>query len=371
MGRVFNGGGLEPLLSRPHTASAWQRFAAQPCVFLARVLYDYSCSSSCSSSVRMAPTRLPLQKPQQQQQQQARITVVCISDTHNSQPDVPDGDVLIHAGDLTQSGTLVEIERAVGWLRGLPHRYKIVVAGNHDLLLDPSFHSARGGGGGGGGSTGIGRERGRQEEDEADRPRASRERIDWTGLVYLNDEATTLQFTSSGSGTRQLSIYGSPLTPRHGNWAFQYPRCQAEDIWRDRIPAGTDILVTHGPPKAHLDSTAGLGCDSLLREVWRKRSRLRLHVFGHIHAGYGPDWLRFDQVQREYEKTVAAHGGLANLVRMLWAYMLCLVARIFYITPTTKGESSSITGVRALAVNAAHTGGLWDEKRRKAIIVEI
>jgi 3',5'-cyclic AMP phosphodiesterase CpdA len=67
--------------------------------------------------------------------------VVCVSDTHNSQAALPDGDVLIHAGYLTQSGSMKELKATVDWLRAQPHPNKIVVAGNHDLCLDANYHS--------------------------------------------------------------------------------------------------------------------------------------------------------------------------------------------------------------------------------------
>jgi hypothetical protein len=63
------------------------------------------------------------------------IRVVCISYTHDTQPSVP-GDVLIHAGDLTPNGTAEELHAAVTWISCLPHPIKIVVAGNHDKILD-------------------------------------------------------------------------------------------------------------------------------------------------------------------------------------------------------------------------------------------
>src|ERR1700691_4090932 len=67
------------------------------------------------------------------------IRLVCISDTHNAQPSVPSGDVLIHAGDLTQNGTTEELQAAVSWIASLPHPIKVVVAGNHDKALDAKY----------------------------------------------------------------------------------------------------------------------------------------------------------------------------------------------------------------------------------------
>lgn len=55
--------------------------------------------------------------------------MVCISDTHNNTPKLPAGDILIHAGDLTNQGSYDELERTVAWLEKAPFEVKIVVAG--------------------------------------------------------------------------------------------------------------------------------------------------------------------------------------------------------------------------------------------------
>ena len=58
-----------------------------------------------------------------------KTRIVCISDTHNNTPKLPPGDVLIHAGDLTNQGSYDELERTVAWLEKTPFEVKIVVAG--------------------------------------------------------------------------------------------------------------------------------------------------------------------------------------------------------------------------------------------------
>jgi 3',5'-cyclic AMP phosphodiesterase CpdA len=63
------------------------------------------------------------------------MRIVAVADTHTFQDDlhtVPDGDVFVHAGDLCRGGRLDELRPVAAWLRSLPHRHKIVVAGNHD-----------------------------------------------------------------------------------------------------------------------------------------------------------------------------------------------------------------------------------------------
>ena len=119
---LFNNQGSSPLdslINRPRP-SVWQQFVNQPCIFLARKLPSWQ---------PMIPAQ-PLTNP---------VTVVCVSDTHNSQPELPDGDLLIHAGDMTQAGSLQELQVTVDWLKAQPHPTKIVVAGNHDLFLDTNY----------------------------------------------------------------------------------------------------------------------------------------------------------------------------------------------------------------------------------------
>jgi hypothetical protein len=142
------------------------------------------------------------------------------------------------------------------------------------------------------------------------------------------------------------------MTPRHGNWAFQYPRTQ--DTWKDRVPDDIDILVTHGPPKAHLDLT-GLGCEFLLAELWRIQPRL--HVFGHIHAGYGQELVQYDDLQRAYEAAVTAGGGCFKLGRVLYELVMN------HLRPAKES--------RGLLVNASIVGGFRDEMRRTPIRVSI
>src|SRR5215469_6649139 len=69
-------------------------------------------------------------RPFQPPRNKPKIKAVCIADTHTNVISIPNGDVLIHAGDLTNAGTVEEIQTQIDWLASLPHREKIVIAGN-------------------------------------------------------------------------------------------------------------------------------------------------------------------------------------------------------------------------------------------------
>lgn len=217
------------------------------------------------------------------------LRVVCVSDTHCLKtPYIPDGDLLIHAGDLTNKGTPQEIQAQIDWLDSLRHEHKIVVAGNHDTYLDPRSRSTL-------------------------PPSDQKGTIDWKSLHYLQHTSTALNFASSG---RTLRIHGAPQIPACGGpeHAFQYPR--GRDAWSDTVPSGTDILVTHTPAKHHLDLPAALGCEHLLAELWRVQPRL--HVFGHVHAGRsdlfgslkgGREAVRWDERQARVERALGRRDG--------------------------------------------------------------
>jgi len=66
------------------------------------------------------------------------LRIVLISDTHMQHQKLvmPQGDLLIHAGDFTNRGRAKEIKEFDDWLGGLNYQYKVVVYGNHDTETD-------------------------------------------------------------------------------------------------------------------------------------------------------------------------------------------------------------------------------------------
>ena len=176
------------------------------------------------------------------------MRIVCLSDTHDLHREltVPDGDLLLHAGDATMKGTPAQIEAFDRWLGTLPHPHKVVIAGNHDWAFQRT-------------------------------PATARAMI--RNARYLEDEETTVA---------GLRIWGSPWQPWFFDWAFNLQRgAEIAAKWA-LIPAGIDVLITHGPPLGILDRTSrgdDAGCADLLAAV--QRVRPKLHLFGHIHEGYG------------------------------------------------------------------------------------
>ncbi|KAL2817574.1 Metallo-dependent phosphatase-like protein [Aspergillus granulosus] len=315
---------LDALLHRPEQEGFWARLWRSPARALARYIQSHYIAVEPAVDARRS------------------LNVVCISDTHNTKPNLPDGDILIHAGDLTQSGTRRELEEQINWLDSQPHRYKLLIAGNHELCLDSQF------------SRSTLRKEGTPDEHKHHH---DQDPMDWKSLIYLNNTSATLTF---GNG-RELKVFGSPYTPKHGNWAFQYPRTNTT-IWDEiGIPEGLNILITHGPPKAHLDIDC-LGCSLLRKALWEKKCRPLLHVFGHIHGGYGKEVVSWDSFQREYETVMESSSAFSRwlgLGRLVYHAMIGMIPG--------RGDEKNQT----IMVNAAAVGGVRDEKRRGAICVNI
>ncbi|MFB6346656.1 MAG: metallophosphatase domain-containing protein [bacterium] len=177
--------------------------------------------------------------------------IVAISDTHGQHGllDIPDGDLLVHAGDFAARGRIQDINPFNDWLDSLPHEEIIFVPGNHDFCFEARA----------------------QQETAINRLQAA---------DVLIDQVTTVD---------GLKIWGSPWQPEFFDWAFNLPRGKPlREKW-DLIPEDVDVLITHGPPFKIGDTVQpkneSVGCEDLrdrVREVVPE-----VHVFGHIHEGYG------------------------------------------------------------------------------------
>ena len=188
-------------------------------------------------------------------------TIVAISDTHglHRQIPVPDGDVLVHAGDLTNVGELDQVQDFNDWLGELPHENKVVIAGNHDFCFQDAGTPHR--------------------FKSRDKQQVQAEAM-LTNCHYLRD---------SGVALAGLNFWGSPWQPWFGSWAFNAQRGREIQAKWGLIPESTDVLVTHGPPINILDSTSrgdSAGCQDLWHAIVNM-VKPGLHIFGHIHEAYG------------------------------------------------------------------------------------
>jgi Predicted phosphoesterases, related to the Icc protein len=167
------------------------------------------------------------------------MKILHISDTHNkhrSLQSLPPADMIIHSGDISFAGSEDEILDFIEWFAALPYKYKIFIAGNHDDCL---FEAKIDG----------------LPED----------------CFYL---------CNSGVAIEGLKLYGVPMFMNDaisGN----------HDKNIRKIPAGTDILITHEPPYCILDYAANInyGDRNLLVSILKIRPKY--HLFGHIHDAYG------------------------------------------------------------------------------------
>jgi Icc-related predicted phosphoesterase len=192
------------------------------------------------------------------------MKLLLLADTHGCHLrlyNLPKADVIIHAGDFTSHGTMKNCIDFLNWFNALDYEHKICVAGNHDIYMDTHYLN------GGGSPSGI----------DAIMP---------PHVKYLND---------SGCVINGLNFWGSPYTPYFFGWAFNAERGnEIQEHW-DKIPPNTDVLITHGPAHVHGDHCPNfadpkgpyvrVGCYNLKQTI--EHVKPNLHVFGHVHAGYG------------------------------------------------------------------------------------
>ena len=216
------------------------------------------------------------------------LKIIAISDQHGILPEIPECDLLLIAGDILpvenhdldfQAGWLDTEFRF--WLKSLPARQIVFVAGNHDLVFEQAEFLV-----------------------PKDLP-----------AVYLQD---------SGFEWQGLKIWGTPWQPWFFDWAFNLREPELKAKW-DMIPDDTDILVVYGPPFGYgdgvpsRDSIRQTGSPSLLERI--KAIRAKLVVFGHIHEGRG-EWRvgqtvlanvtlvneRYEPVYKPWESKLESRG---------------------------------------------------------------
>lgn len=188
------------------------------------------------------------------------MKIVCISDTHTLHEEVnlPDGDILIHAGDFSNKGGKHDVEDFFGWLMRIKPKYRhiIFIAGNHDKCFDGKYG------------------------DMADWLAEGIAELEENNIYYLKDDLIELE---------GITFYGMPWTPWFfgDTWAFNKKEHEMQEVIDMIEPC--DVLITHGPPMYTGDLAANngkhVGCPLLREKI--DEIQPRLHVCGHIHEGSG------------------------------------------------------------------------------------
>jgi Icc-related predicted phosphoesterase len=190
------------------------------------------------------------------------MRITFISDTHSKHnqitKDLPGGDLLLHAGDMSSRGYNHEIINFLEWFSKLDnYKNKVFIAGNHDWGF----------------------------QDSPDWCKEMLELYD-DKLNYLQDDLHVIGEDYETS----IKVYGSPWQPEFYNWAFNLPRngLELSEKW-NQIPENTDILISHGPAWGYVDKVIGgtenLGCELLVQRI--KEIKPKIHLCGHIHSGHG------------------------------------------------------------------------------------
>ena len=181
-----------------------------------------------------------------------KMRLTLISDTHNRFPEVPEADILIHAGDGTMRGSMPELKDWAAWFKQQKSKFKhmLFISGNHDFGLEHFMKEGH-----------------EELVQELFYP-----------AFYLRDSSINIE---------GVNFYGSPWQPRFCDWAFNADRgLDIKQYW-DMIYRGIDVLISHGPPMGILDwvGKQRVGCADLRLAV--QDIQPAVHVFGHIHGAYG------------------------------------------------------------------------------------
>jgi Icc-related predicted phosphoesterase len=183
------------------------------------------------------------------------MKILHISDTHghHDKLNLADfkADVLVHSGDFTNSGSQQEVLQFFDWFAKLPIQHKILVPGNHDYFVEEMLEDSQ-----------------------------TRE-LFWPKSFHL--------LIGEGVEIDGVKFWGSPVTPWFFDMAFNQETDEIAEEWA-KIPADTQVLITHGPRYGVLDKTEDgthVGCHALRSHIADTLTALKVHLHGHIHSGYG------------------------------------------------------------------------------------
>ncbi|EXF74004.1 hypothetical protein CFIO01_05830 [Colletotrichum fioriniae PJ7] len=217
------------------------------------------------------------------------IRFLVLSDTHDSAfpSELPPADVVLHCGDLTMIGGMSNYKAAIKSLSSCDAQLKLVIPGNHDVSLDPTWWANNA-----------------NEGDDLKEPKKAIDLFNQSGVNLLSEGYHSFTLKDG----RSFTLYASPYTPEFNGYAFSYGPHEdrfnpaettlsdlGKNVVRGPKPLSSevDILITHGPPQVpcedyrlDLDGKGvNCGCSKLWQAV--QRIRPRIHCFGHLHEGYG------------------------------------------------------------------------------------
>ena len=232
-----------------------------------------------------------------------KFRITGISDTHNKhnqlEGKLPGGDILIHAGDITSLGKKDEVKRFIKWFSRQEYKYKIFIAGNHDmtfdnekLLRDKLAHFE-----------------GRTEYDTE----CAEGKPDWLKEILNNLPNGMYYLENSSIKLEGINIWGSPVSPSFGyGWGFNKNRGHdINEVWNG-IPIDSDIVITHSPIYGYNDraqnTNENVGCADLYHRLHEVKPHL--HFAGHIHEGHGYKTIPYKD---EWGDIYTFNGSICNL----------------------------------------------------------
>ena len=276
-----------------------------------------------------------------------KVRFVCLSDTHMRHRDiaVPAGDVLVHTGDFTNHGSLEEVREFAAWFAAQPHPLKIVVPGNHDMIMDAAYWADYWSDWSGTGdahadallefgSRGVRVLIDASLEIIVTRRRSSAGPTQADGVSdnggVKTGHTAALSAGSEDNGSKDaagvIRVFGSPWVTSYAGWRTAFNRSDEEmrEHWQSTLirPANgvrggdgagvrsVDLLLTHMPPYTVGDmepSGKHCGCPHLLAGV--RATAPAVHVFGHVHSDKGTGIVSSDGVANTRGQEANAEGS--------------------------------------------------------------
>jgi Icc-related predicted phosphoesterase len=208
-----------------------------------------------------------------------KLRLTAISDTHNKHKQLngklPGGDLLIHSGDFTSIGRKHEVEDFIKWFSEQPYKFKVFIAGNHDLTFDSEV---------------LFRDKSVHFDKKQYFEPPVEKKPEWLIELLSKLDNDTFYLENSFVEFDNIKIWGSPISPSFGHgWGFNKDRGNdINQIWNN-IPDDTDIVITHTPIYGYCDRAANtnqnVGCEDLYHRLHEVKPHL--HFAGHIHEAYG------------------------------------------------------------------------------------